>query len=110
METSEINKAIGRKIALLLEINKMSQSELARIVGYSNHTAISQIVGGTKGPGKAMMKKIAKALHIPEPFLSSGDEYDREELEAMIKIKSLIDKKDENPEEYQLMLAFLKRL
>ena len=110
METKEINKIVGKKIAILLEINRMTQSELARRVGYSNHTAISQIVRGAKGPGKAMMTRIAEELNVPEPFLSSHEEYSHEEWEAILKFQAVLKRKDEQPAEYQYVMKFFDKL
>ena len=110
MDTRKINEAIGQKIARLLAIHSMSQSELARRVGYANHTAISQMISGTKGPGKVMLKRIAEALRVPEPFLANDQVYTEEELKILIKLFDVIENKTANPETYQFVMKFFRML
>lgn len=109
METKKINELIGKKIELLLRLNNISQSELARRVGYSTPTTINMICRGTRGPGKGMIVKIAKELGVPPTFLTDRQEYTPEEWTAIMTLQRVIAKKNRDPKTYKALMDAMKK-
>lgn len=58
-----------------LRIKKdMSQSELAKLVGYEGRSAISKVENGDRDISQSMIEKYATALGVTPTYLLYGDE------------------------------------
>jgi len=56
--------SVGKKIKSLREEKGMSQSELAKAVGYKTRSSITKIESGESDPSQKMLLKIANALEV----------------------------------------------
>ncbi len=59
---------VYERIRITREIKGMTQSELAKKVGYSNHSAIAKIEAGQHDITIKTLEKIANALNVPPMF------------------------------------------
>lgn len=59
-----MNKVLGNNIATIRKIRKMTQQELADIIGIER-TSLSQLETGAYYPSAETMKKISDALNAP---------------------------------------------
>jgi transcriptional regulator with XRE-family HTH domain len=62
---SEIREAIGIEICKAREKRKMTQPELARLVGYNNPKQIYMIESGRSTPSVIMLVRICQVLDVP---------------------------------------------
>lgn len=56
--------SVGKKIKSLREEKGLSQSELAKAVGYKTRSSITKIESGESDPSQKMLLKIANALEV----------------------------------------------
>ena len=61
-------KAIGAAIAAKREREGISQADLARMLGYTNHAHLSRVESGKKAPSLDMLFDIADALDVHVGF------------------------------------------
>lgn len=73
------NKVTAERIRQRREALKMSQEELARLLGYSGKTAISKIERGVNGVSSKRMVYFAKALRTSVAYLM-GETDDPEDV------------------------------
>ena len=91
-------ESMGLKIKSLREVKKLSQSELATLVGYKDKTAIAKVEAGKVDLPQSKISAFAKALNTTTSYLFSddvneepltiaahfdGDEYTEEELDEI---------------------------
>jgi transcriptional regulator with XRE-family HTH domain len=90
-------ESMGLKIKSLREDKKLSQSELATLVGYKDKTAIAKVEAGKVDLPQSKISAFAKALNTTTSYLFSdepeepvtiaahfdGDEYTEEELDEI---------------------------
>lgn len=72
-------ESMGLKIKSLREVKKLSQSELATLVGYKDKTAIAKVEAGKVDLPQSKISAFAKALNTTTSYLFS-DEPDEEPL------------------------------
>lgn len=72
-------ESMGLKIKSLREGKKLSQSELATLVGYKDKTAIAKVEAGKVDLPQSKISAFAKALNTTTSYLFS-DEPDEEPL------------------------------
>ena len=72
-------ESMGLKIKSLRENKKLSQSELATLVGYKDKTAIAKVEAGKVDLPQSKISAFAKALNTTTSYLFS-DEPDEEPL------------------------------
>ena len=91
-------ESMGLKIKSLREVKKLSQSELATLVGYKDKTSIAKVEAGKVDLPQSKISAFAKALNTTTSYLFSddvneepltiaahfdGDEYTEEELDEI---------------------------
>lgn len=91
-------ESMGLKIKSLREDKKLSQAELAALVGYKDKTAIAKVEAGKVDLPQSKISAFAKALNTTTSYLFSdeideepmtiaahfdGDEYTEEELDEI---------------------------
>lgn len=91
-------ESMGLKIKSLREDKKLSQAELAALVGYKDKTAIAKVEAGKVDLPQSKISAFAKALNTTTSYLFSdeideepmtiaahfdGDEYTKEELDEI---------------------------
>ena len=96
---------MGLKIKSLREDKKLSQSELATLVGYKDKTAIAKVEAGKVDLPQSKISAFAKALNTSTSYLFSdeadedpltiaahfdGDEYTEEELDEIKKFAEFV--------------------
>lgn len=57
-------RVLGSAIARMRENRGLSQAELARRLGYTNHAHLSRVESGKKAPSIEMLFEIADALDV----------------------------------------------
>jgi len=70
MTTQEI---MGQKIKNLRESKKLSQTELAALVGYKDKTAVAKVEAGKVDLPQSKISAFAKALNTTTSYLFSDD-------------------------------------
>jgi transcriptional regulator with XRE-family HTH domain len=104
-----IQESMGLKIKTLRESKKMSQAELAALVGYKDKTAIAKVEAGKVDLPQTKISAFAKALNTSISYLFSddepepqpqtiaahfdGDEYTDEELDEISKFAAFVKSK-----------------
>ncbi len=98
-------ESMGLKIKSLREVKKLSQSELATLVGYKDKTAIAKVEAGKVDLPQSKISAFAKALNTTTSYLFSdepdeepltiaahfdGDEYTEEELNKIKEYAAFI--------------------
>lgn len=98
-------ESMGLKIKSLREDKKLSQSELATLVGYKDKTAIAKVEAGKVDLPQSKISAFAKALNTTTSYLFSdevddepvtiaahfdGDEYTEDELEEIKKFAEFV--------------------
>ena len=66
------DRSVGQRIKAAREKEGMTQSELAKALGYNSPTAISLIESGERSAKITILEKIAKLLHQDFQYLSTG--------------------------------------
>ncbi len=69
--------SIYERIKELRLKNKMSQQELAALVGYEGRSAISKVENGERDISQSMILKYAAALGVTPTYLLYGDDGDK---------------------------------
>ena len=98
MNTQE---SMGLRIKGLRESKKMSQSELAEIVGYKDKTAIAKVEAGKVDLPQSKISSFAKALDTTTSYLFSD-----EQIEKPTTIAAHFDGDEYTPEELDEIKAF----
>lgn len=109
MTDMTIQESMGLKIKTLRESKKMSQAELAALVGYKDKTAIAKVEAGKVDLPQTKISAFAKALNTSISYLFSddepepqpqtiavhfdGDEYTEEELDEISKFAAFVKSK-----------------
>ena len=70
-----INKKVGENISKLRKAKKLSQGELAKILGV-NRSYISTLENGSRNPSVETLQKIAKALDSSVAKLTETSKYE----------------------------------
>lgn len=98
-------ESMGLKIKSLREDKKLSQSELASLVGYKDKTAIAKVEAGKVDLPQSKISAFAKALNTTTSYLFSdevaeepvtiaahfdGDEYTEAELDKIKEYAAFI--------------------
>jgi transcriptional regulator with XRE-family HTH domain len=98
-------ESMGLKIKSLREDKKLSQSELATLVGYKDKTAIAKVEAGKVDLPQSKISAFAKALNTTTSYLFSdevaeepvtiaahfdGDEYTEAELDKIKEYAAFI--------------------
>ena len=98
-------ESMGLKIKSLREDKKLSQSELATLVGYKDKTAIAKVEAGKVDLPQSKISAFAKALNTTTSYLFSdevaeepvtiaahfdGDEYTEAELEKIKEFAAFV--------------------
>ena len=98
-------ESMGLKIKSLREEKKLSQSELATLVGYKDKTAIAKVEAGKVDLPQSKISAFAKALNTTTSYLFSdevddepvtiaahfdGDEYTEDELDEIMKFAEFV--------------------
>ncbi len=98
-------KSMGLKIKSLREDKKLSQSELATLVGYKDKTAIAKVEAGKVDLPQSKISAFAKALNTTTSYLFSdevddepvtiaahfdGDEYTEAELDKIKEFAAFV--------------------
>lgn len=84
---------LGSKIKSRREELGMSQTELAKLTGYSDKSAISRIESGSNDIPVRKLRLFAYALKLPETSLASSDE--------LADLGNLL-----SPDEFALIVAY----
>lgn len=96
-------ESMGLKIKSLREEKKLSQSELATLVGYKDKTAIAKVEAGKVDLPQSKISAFAKALNTTTSYLFSdeaepqtiaahfdGDEYTEEEIDKIKEFAAFV--------------------
>ena len=98
-------ESMGLKIKSLREDKKLSQSELATLVGYKDKTAIAKVEAGKVDLPQSKISAFAKALNTTTSYLFSdevaeepvtiaahfdGDEYTEAELDKIKEFAAFV--------------------
>ncbi len=89
-EVCRVDSLIRKNLKQILQDRKLTQTDLAAMINV-NPVLISQIIGGVKGLGKTLMKKVCKALSVEvyQFFLTPNSPVirDEEELKFMMLMR-----------------------
>ena len=94
-------ESMGLKIKSLREDKKLSQSDLATLVGYKDKTAIAKVEAGKVDLPQSKISAFAKALNTTTSYLFSDEEDDEQ-----ITIATHFDGDDYTEEELDKIKAF----
>ena len=64
-ERKEQLRKLGFNIARIREKSGLSQSDLARMLGYTGHAYISRVESGAKAPSMKFVLSVAQILEVP---------------------------------------------
>lgn len=78
-ESNNMNDTLGGRISELLEKQRLSQRELATIVGVTE-VSMSRYINGERMPKGPVVAKIAEALHTTSDYLLGKEEAEDPEL------------------------------
>ena len=84
-----MERTLGQNISDLLNEQKMTQRELAEIVGV-NEVSMSRYVNGARMPKGPVLVKIAEAMHTTSEELLNTDEKNEDFETAYYRIHRLI--------------------
>lgn len=73
MNKSSLGTTIGNNIKSLREKNKLTQEDLAKILGYKANSALSSIESGKKLPSPERILEIANYFNVSIDFLFQND-------------------------------------
>ena len=85
------NKAVGKRIRQIRESNKLTQEEMAEILGV-NPNAVRAYERGEYGISKDVMARIRQHFHVSIDYLLFGDSTDAEKLFFLLENASENDK------------------
>jgi len=72
-EDKNVPKSIGARIKAARENELLTQSELAKLLGYTSPTAISLIEADERSVKVETLQKIAQVLHQEVNYLATGE-------------------------------------
>lgn len=98
-------ESMGLKIKGLREDKKLSQSELAALVGYKDKTAIAKVEAGKVDLPQSKISAFAKALNTTTSYLFSDED---ESDEKPVTIAAHFDGDDYTAEELDRINEFAK--
>jgi len=85
---------IGDRIKAAREKAGMTQSELAKLLGYTSPTAISLIEANERGIKVDTLKKIAELLHQNYQYLATGNNSNVTTVKTALRADGTFDKND----------------
>jgi len=110
LRSEDMRKIMGKKIRILREMNKVTQVELAKILGYKSTGTISLVENGIKGMKHVVIIKAAEFFRIPPAVLFSPADMDKDELEIFSAVMKLMDERRKRPRQVTPHVEILKRL
>lgn len=107
MTKDRVNERIGSRIRKYRKRIGMTQTELAKAVGYTSSGMMSQVENGLVGVEISKLQKIAKVLGVHPGALIAFEEFDDQALAALMKFEHLLVAKPK-PKYLDAILALMK--
>lgn len=102
-------KSMGNNIKAFRKHRKITQFELAKLLGYKSSGTLSQIENGIRGIDIDKMPKLAQILGIPVAVLVLDIDMAEKEVQLLIQLVDLIKNKNKSTE-LRNHFAALKKL
>ena len=105
MENQSSNESIGKRIAALRKYNKLTQAQLADMIG-STSKHISEIERGITGISIDTQVLLGEHLHCSLDYLIKGTEFQTVDYLLPDSILEILQTRDEH--EFSVLLKYLK--
>lgn len=112
MQNTENQKyaQIGSRIKEAREREGLTQTELARVLGYNSPTAVSLIEAGDRKVNIVGLEKVAQALHCEVSFLINGTKTQLPDVGVALRAEGSLEQADvERIESYIELIKLQKK-